>query len=213
MNIANQDNEPRYKLVFVVLAGGQGKRAGGQNKGLILWQGQPLIQYTLDWIAEEAKSLNGLFEVVLVTNDRFDDYLSLITDLDYCFEIKLVPDRYPDFKGPLAGIDAAFAHSIAQWLQCVPCDSTHLPRGLSQRLATAHSHNLIITPRDAHRDQPLFSQIHKSLWPSLMTSIEQDKLAVYRWMLEHQPTLVDVSDLISDFENFNTLTQLNEKSL
>ncbi|MBP3363942.1 MAG: NTP transferase domain-containing protein, partial [Pseudomonas sp.] len=35
----------RFECSILLLAGGRGQRMGGQDKGLVTWQGQPLIEF------------------------------------------------------------------------------------------------------------------------------------------------------------------------
>lgn len=194
-------------LTFALLAGGQGRRVGYQNKGLIQWQERPLIRYALDWLTNETASLNGEVEILLVTNDRMEDYQALLTE--YPHPVKLISDRQPGFLGPLAGMDTAFAHTDADWIQCLPCDNPKIPPGLVARLAQFQNQSSIIMPKDASRVQPLFAQIHRSVWPKLVEALAANHLAVYKWMQTQDSYIADVSDLTPSFENFNTLSLLN----
>ena len=44
-------------ICTVILAGGRGQRMQGQDKGLIKWQGKPLIEHILGYLNDEKQCL------------------------------------------------------------------------------------------------------------------------------------------------------------
>ncbi|WFE68721.1 NTP transferase domain-containing protein [Thiomicrospira sp. R3] len=192
------------QLCFAVLAGGQGKRVGKQNKGLLKWKSKPLVCHVLDWVFSEAQDIGLTFEVLVISNDRLEEYQSLL--LDYNYPIKLLSDRLNGFLGPLAGIETVLSNTSAPFVQCLPCDCPTPPPGLVKRLISYQDQASIIVPRDAHREQPLFSQISRNLLPDIVKAIEKDQLAVYKWMKTHSCLVVDASDLSETFINFNKIS-------
>jgi molybdopterin-guanine dinucleotide biosynthesis protein A len=199
------DSSKRHhsKLAFALLAGGQGRRVGKQNKGLILWQGKPLVAYALDWVFSEAQKLDAPFEVVVVSNDRMDEYQAILSNYDY--PIQLLSDRYAGFLGPLAGMETVFSHTRAPFIQCLPCDCPEPPPGLVERLMLYQNQNKVLIPKDAQRDQPLFAQLSRDVWPAIIYALETEKLAVYQWMKTQSYQVVEAADLIDEFKNINQL--------
>jgi len=78
-------------ILGVILAGGQGKRMGGLNKGEVKLAGYPLVE----WVA------SGLSPQV--------DQVVVNAPSAYELDVPNVPDETADIKGPLAGVLAALA--------------------------------------------------------------------------------------------------------
>jgi molybdopterin-guanine dinucleotide biosynthesis protein A len=107
----------------VILAGGQGRRMGGADKGLVAYQGRPLIEWVLDALAPQVG------DILISANRNLDAYAA--------YGHRVLPDTLPDFPGPLAGVLAALDVVTADWLLVVPCDTPHLPADLALRLLGA----------------------------------------------------------------------------
>jgi len=111
------------RVAAVILAGGQGRRMGGDDKGLIEYQGRPLIEWALAALAPQVG------EVLISANRNLDIYAA--------YGYRVLPDSLPDYPGPLAGVLAALDAVTADWLLVVPCDTPHLPADLAARLLGA----------------------------------------------------------------------------
>ena len=74
---------------ILLLAGGRGQRMGGQDKGLVTWQGQPLIAYA-------QRVARPLTDDLIISCNRNPDQYARFAD-------QLVSDGNDDFAGPLAG--------------------------------------------------------------------------------------------------------------
>ena len=110
-------------ITGVILAGGLGRRMGGVDKGLQNLNGRPLVQWVLDRLTPQVDT------VLISANQNLLRYGE--------FGCPVVPDRIPDFSGPLAGLHAALSQSTSPLLATVPCDSPFLPADLVQRLHSA----------------------------------------------------------------------------
>jgi molybdopterin-guanine dinucleotide biosynthesis protein A len=111
------------RVAAVILAGGQGRRMGGVDKGLVDYQGRPLIEWALAALAPQVGQ-------ILISANR-----NLATYAAYGYRV--LPDTLPDFPGPLAGVLAALDAVTADWLLVAPCDTPHLPADLAARLLGA----------------------------------------------------------------------------
>jgi molybdopterin-guanine dinucleotide biosynthesis protein A len=111
------------RVAGVVLAGGQGRRMGGVDKGLIEYRGRPLIEWTLAALAPQVD------ELVVSANRNLGTYAA--------YGHRVLPDTLPDFAGPLAGVLAALEAVNADWLLVAPCDTPKLPADLAHRLLAA----------------------------------------------------------------------------
>lgn len=111
------------RVAAVILAGGQGRRMGGADKGLIEYQGRPLIEWALAALSPQVG------ELLISANRNLETYAA--------YGHRVLPDTLPCFPGPLAGVLAALEAVNAGWLLAVPCDTPHLPADLAQRLLAA----------------------------------------------------------------------------
>ncbi|MFO7542711.1 MAG: molybdenum cofactor guanylyltransferase MobA [Thiobacillus sp.] len=111
------------RVAAVILAGGQGRRMGGADKGLIAYQGRPLIEWVRAVLTPQVDAL------VISANRNLDTYAA--------YGHRVLPDTLSDFPGPLAGVLAALQAVDADWLLVAPCDTPHLPADLAERLLAA----------------------------------------------------------------------------
>jgi molybdopterin-guanine dinucleotide biosynthesis protein A len=123
----------RPRIAAVILAGGRGRRMGGADKGLIEYQGRPLIEWALAALAPQVDQL------VISANRNLDTYAAygqrVLPDT--------LPDTLPDFPGPLAGVLTALDAVQADWLLVAPCDTPHLPPDLAAQLLHAAQHQSV----------------------------------------------------------------------
>lgn len=113
---------PPSEITGLILAGGQGSRMGGVDKGLLRYQGRPLIAWTLDRLAPQVSRM------VISANRNKDEYAT--------FGHPAVSDAAPTgFHGPLAGLQAGLRACVTPFLAVVPCDSPQLPKSLVEKLA------------------------------------------------------------------------------
>lgn len=110
-------------VAAVILAGGQGRRMGGADKGLVDYQGRPLIEWALAALSPQVG------DIVISANRNLARYA--------IYGRRVLSDTLPDFPGPLAGVLAALDAVTAEWLLVVPCDTPHLPADLALRLLGA----------------------------------------------------------------------------
>lgn len=107
----------------VILAGGEGRRMGGADKGLELFHGKPLAQRAAQRIAPFVGSVS------LNANRNVAAY----TALGYT----VFSDDLPAHEGPLGGVLAALRACRAPYLLVLPCDVPNFPLDLVVRLAAA----------------------------------------------------------------------------
>jgi molybdopterin-guanine dinucleotide biosynthesis protein A len=146
------------RVAAVVLAGGQGRRMGGADKGLIDYRGRPLVAWALAALAPQVDAL------VVSANRNLETYAA--------YGYRVLPDTLPGYPGPLAGVLAALDAVDADWLLVAPCDTPHLPPDLAARLlAAARQANavLAVAADDA--------RVHHSCF--LVRCDQRDHLAAY----------------------------------
>lgn len=131
----------------LILAGGRGQRMGGRDKGLIPWQGRPLVSYA----AALARPFSD--DLIISCNRNPDEYAP--------FADRLVHDDSPDYPGPLAGIRTGLAVARHSHLLVLPCDAPLLDAELLERLLRAASAapDHVQMLRCGDQWEPLFSVI------------------------------------------------------
>ena len=105
----------------IVLAGGQGRRMGGVDKGLQPLRGKPMVEWVIERLAPQVD------EIIINANQNIESYES--------FGHRVVPDEIGGFAGPLAGLHAGLKAAAHPLVVTVPCDSPFLPPDLVSRLS------------------------------------------------------------------------------
>lgn len=118
-----QVSTPLKSVMGLVLAGGLSRRMGGREKAFLPFGDELLLTRTLRRFANQVESV-----LLSVNGDpaRFA-----------CFDRSVVQDHRSGCLGPLAGIEAAFLATEAEWMVSVPVDLPFLPLDLVQRLSEA----------------------------------------------------------------------------
>ncbi|WP_263258707.1 MULTISPECIES: molybdenum cofactor guanylyltransferase MobA [Pseudomonas] len=145
---------PLLPSSILILAGGRGQRMGGRDKGLVEWQGQPLV-------AQVQAAVRALTDDLVISCNRNAPRYALWAD-------QLVADEQPDFPGPLAGILAGLAVARHDWVLLLPCDAPRIDAALVlQLLAAAQASAGPVMARQGGYWQPLFSALPRRLLPAL----------------------------------------------
>jgi molybdopterin-guanine dinucleotide biosynthesis protein A len=128
---------------ILLLAGGQGRRMGGRDKGLIPWQGEPLIHHL-------HRLTRPLTDDLLISCNRNLEQYAPYAD-------RLVQDGNDQFHGPFAGIRTALPLARHAFLLVLPCDVPLIDHQLLQSLRQmAFNHPLQpVMVRSGEHWQPL----------------------------------------------------------
>ena len=182
----------RADITGLVLAGGQGSRLGGVDKGLQPYRGQPLALSALQRLAPQVG------QVMLSANRNLDDYAR--------WGVPVWPDPadLAGYQGPLAGFLAGLQHITTPYLATVPCDCPHFPTDLVARLADAmHDDIDLVLARTAVGPEPAFCLMRRSLADDLRRYLESGERKVGRWMAQLRRAEVTFDDPAAFF-NINT---------
>ena len=201
-----------------VLAGGQGSRMGGVDKGLQSFNDMALAEHALQRLAPQVDSL-------LINANRNPQAYAALAEK---YGASVVADAQSDFPGPLAGFLAGLSACQTPWLLTVPCDTPLFPLDLAQRMLAAaeqyqadivvahgmESHQL---PADADaattelRAQPVFCLLRAHLAPSLQAFMASGRRKIDAWTAQHRCASASWNqsgdDLLA-FANANTLAEL-----
>ena len=126
-------------ITGVILAGGEGRRMSGADKGMQLLDGRPLVSHVIARIAPQVGEL-----IISANRDR-EQYAELghpvVADAPLSGDGGVASDDAPDgmqrSAGPLAGMLAGFGAASQPLLLFVPCDMPALPADLASRLSVA----------------------------------------------------------------------------
>ncbi|MCL6416262.1 molybdenum cofactor guanylyltransferase [Aestuariirhabdus sp. Z084] len=177
----------------VILAGGEARRMGGEDKGLVTLAGRPMIEHV---IARFEPQVNAL---IINANRNHDRYartgFGIVSDRDI--------GEYP---GPLAGMAAGLAASEAELVAFVPCDAPLLPRDLVLRLSQAlqQQQTDIAVAHDGDYWQPVFVLMKRTLLPSLDAFLSGEGRKIMHWFQQQKMAKVLFDDQLNAFENINT---------
>lgn len=182
-------------ITGLVLAGGQGSRMGGRDKGLQLWRGEPLVQHALRRLRPQVGRL------AVSANRHLDDYRAL--------GVPVWADTLPGFAGPLAGWLSALQQCETPWLVSVPCDTPGFPADLVARLSVALESEgaTIAVAASATGLHPVFCLLSRDLADDLRRYLQAGQRKVQGWTLQQRCAVVAFDDEAA-FRNFNTPADL-----
>ncbi len=186
---------PDIKLDGLILAGGQGSRMGGCDKGWVQLDHKPLVEWS-------HQALKPLVNQLLISCNRNSERYADLAD-------QVVADEMPDYPGPLAGIQSALAVTEASHLLVMPCDTPWVSRTLLRRLiqkARQHPNAVVVVAAEG-RLQPLHAIIPVALKASLNLYLSSGQRAVRRWYDLLSVETVEADSLL-EMENINTPQQL-----
>jgi len=180
-----------FSITGVILAGGQGQRMGGQDKGLIEYQQRPLIEHVLTTLKPQVDNL------VINANRNIEQYRR--------YGYPVIEDALNDFCGPLAGMLSAMQACNTDYILTAPCDSPTISPQLRQRMMEVLLANQadIAVAHDGDRLQPVFALIPCRLADNLAHYLEQGDRKIDLWFSQHKLAIVDFSDQTACFVNFN----------
>lgn len=180
----------------LILAGGQGTRMGGVDKGLQVWRGQALVSYPLH-------ALEDICDSTLIScNRNLETYQTLAH--------AVVEDQAPDFQGPLSGLVSSLKEVSSEWLLVSPCDTPLVTKqdfqSLLEKAKSSPEHKLfaLMAVEKAH---PLHALIHRSVFPGIVLAFNEGQRSVFRVFKQLGVEWVDVDE--RHMKNFNALAQLD----
>jgi molybdopterin-guanine dinucleotide biosynthesis protein A len=192
----------RDQIAGLVLAGGQGRRMGGVDKGLQRYHDEPLALRAARRLEPQVAALS------ISANRHLDEYRG------WGWPVLQDEVRHHG-RGPLAGLLAGLEASPREWLACVPCDVPQVPTDLVARLAAAAPGHQVVfaaavdptTDDGRPRRHPVCCLLHRSLRAPLATYLDSGGRRIDAWMrsLAHAEVVFDDA---AAFANLNTQDDL-----
>jgi molybdopterin-guanine dinucleotide biosynthesis protein A len=188
----------RASITGVILAGGQGRRMGGVDKGLALYVGRPLIEWVITALRPQVDAL------LINANRNLERYAR--------YGVPVIADLAPGFQGPLAGIRSAMRAARTPWIVTLPCDGPYPAPDLVERLVLALSaaDAELAVASDGVRNQPVYALLPVRLAASLDDYLAGGERKVALWYARHRVAVADLSDRPESFININTLDALGD---
>ncbi len=179
-------------ITAVILAGGQGRRMGGQDKGLIQFNGRPIIEILIDSIRVQQLG-------ILINANRNQPVYR-------AYGYPVIGDELEDYQGPLAGFAAAMASVETNYILTLPCDSPFLAENFVANFIDAQDkqESSISVAHDGERLQPVYALLETRLLDDLKQFLDSGERKIDRWYALHNYAQVDFSADTSMFQNINT---------
>lgn len=179
-------------ITGVVLAGGQGRRMGGQDKGLVRVAGRPMAWWVLQRLTPQVEAVR------INANRSQSEYAAWGVPVD--------GDTLPDYPGPLAGIATALTHAVTDRVLVVPCDAPLLPLDTASRLQAAMDGAAadLAVARANGRLQPVFMLLQRRLLGDLEGFLAEGGRKIDAWYGRLAVAEADFEDEADWLINVNT---------
>jgi molybdopterin-guanine dinucleotide biosynthesis protein A len=180
----------------VILAGGQGRRMGGVDKGLKPLRGRAMVEWVIERFRPQVE------ELLVNANQNLETYAA--------FGHRVIPDAIAGYAGPLAGLHRGLSEAQHPLVATAPCDSPFLPLDLVSRLQShlsARDADLAVA-RTGDQPHPVFCLCRRSVLPSLTAFLEGGGRKIDAWYSALSVVEVPFDDNASAFSNINTEHEL-----
>jgi len=182
----------------IVLAGGQGRRMGSIDKGLVPLLGRPMVAHVIERLTPQVD------EILINANRNVSEYMAL--------GHAVIPDAIGGYAGPLAGLHVGLTHAANALIATVPCDSPFLPEDLIERLSAAMAKQSadIAVARTFDQPHPVFALVRREVLPHLTRFLQGGGRKIDAWYATLNSTEVAFDDQADAFRNINTADELRQ---
>lgn len=182
--------------VGLILAGGQGARMGGLDKGLVPYQGQSLVSRAI-------ATLETVAGRILISANRHEA-------LYRSYGLEVLSDGERDYLGPLAGIRAGMRAVPDRFIVTLPCDMPLAPCDMFHEMVEqmGRIQAPLLVAHDGMRLQSLLMLAHSSLHDSIDAYLNQGERRVEGWIRSVPHVIQDVSEWRPLLSNLNTREDL-----
>jgi molybdopterin-guanine dinucleotide biosynthesis protein A len=174
-------------LSALILAGGASQRMGGIDKGLILFEDQPMIEHVLHRLP------NQVDDRVISCNrnlDRYQQYGRIVRDHGDQSATSAQPFAH---QGPMVGLIRGIAACKHQWIIVSACDQIYYPtefaaaawQALHTRRQRDPSQSPIVVAHDGQHQQNLCLLLHRSVVVHMADAFAHSP-AVHRWLKQQK---------------------------
>lgn len=183
-------------LTGIILAGGRSRRMGVE-KGLVHFNGQPLINYSIKVLKDLCS------EIMISSNSNCYDYLGY----------KVVPDLVED-SGPMVGIYSCLTESKNRANLVISCDMPFVTEEIFQHLVSQAGNAWICVPwYENDHFEPLCGLYQKDVLPEMKEFIGDGNYKLPDLFKKTNISVVNVNELLPTlhehyFMNINTPSDL-----
>lgn len=195
------------RLSGLILAGGEGRRMAGRDKGLISLLKKPLVEYAIDCMIPLVDDLS-----ISCNRNRelYQDYqLACLSDKETGAATNI-----ENYQGPMAGLAAGLRHAKHEWLLVMPCDTPLMTTDVMSQLldcikVTGPSEEIQAIIFSHQGLQPLHGLYHRSMLPIFEQCLAENKNALQR-LLRSMPkvSMHQAIDCGFSFNNANDPEEL-----
>lgn len=189
--LPHDHHDPRDSVTGLVLAGGLGRRMGGEDKGLVPLAGRPMVEHVLDALRPQVGA------ILINANRNRERYAQ--------YRYPVITDTLDGFLGPLAGVLSALPHVATEFMVTVPCDAPLVAPDLVRRLHAAcvsEAADLAVAS-DGERRQPVFLLLRTRVTPALEAYLAGGGRKIDAWFEQVRVAEADFSDEPDTFVNVN----------
>ena len=200
----------RAEVTGLILAGGQGRRMGGIDKGLQHFMGIPLALHARQRLSPQVG------QVAISANRNLAEYEAMGAPVWPDTSNDIWINAAGPYPGPLAGMLVGLGRCETPYLAIVPCDAPRFPFNLIERLGQGLLHHgaeiaMAATRRadGSLQAQPVFCLLQANLFERLARDHQGGARQVERWIRQQAHAIVVFEDA-GPFVNINTLQELQD---
>ena len=178
-----------------ILAGGKSSRMG-TDKGLLLFEGKPMIQYVIE-------QMQPIFDklVIVANNPEYEK-----------FGLEVIPDLIKDI-GPAGGIYTALNNSDSPLNFMVSCDMPFVTQEAIAFIVKNADENQIVLLENLGKLEPLFGVYSKECEDKWLQLIQQNTIKLQEMVSYFKLKIIPIENneifAASFFKNINTKEDFN----
>ena len=179
----------------IILAGGKSSRMG-EDKGLVLLNGKPMIQYVIEALKEVVS------DIIIISNNASYNK----------FRIPVYADIIKD-KGPVGGIYTGLYHSKTQLNFCISCDVPMISSDFILWLLKRSGNASITLPMYKDKIHQMIGVYSKQVLSNFKESTEKEHLKLSQVNKDMACEIIDIEKEYANFDelifsNINTKNEL-----
>lgn len=193
----------KEEITGIILSGGKSSRLG-EEKGLALFNGKPLIQYAIDILKPVCD------KIIISANNQLDDYA------DFGYEI--VEDQVRNI-GPMAGLIAGLKKSDTRYNFMLSCDTPFVPSELFPYLLNSIENFQVAIPvHDEKYFEPLCAVYATNIIWQMEQSIKEKKYKLIDFLEDVKARKLTINNHLpfyheEMFVNMNTHKDIQSKTI
>ncbi len=179
----------------IILAGGKSSRMG-EDKGLVLLNGKPMIQYVVEALKEVVSDIS-----IISNNESY-----------HKFGIPVYSDIIKD-KGPVGGIYTGLYHSKTELNFCISCDVPMISSDFIFWLLNRSGNAFVTLPMYKDKVHQMIGVYSKQVLSNFQESVEKGHLKLSQVNNDMACEIIDIEKEYANFDelifsNINTKNEL-----